>query len=214
MDYTDLAYRTEPMRIEDIPEVMEIERVAFPTPWPARAYRHEVGQNRLAHYFVARPQYVDGAEPGDVEEESGLIGNLPRWTRRSKTTRPSVVGYCGFWIAANEAHISTIAVDPKYRSQGIGQLLLITAIERAIELGANLVSLEVRVSNVVAQNLYRKYGFRVVGRRRRYYSDNREDALIMTAEHVVSDPYQRMFGRLVGSLIERLTLVATEAPEG
>lgn len=115
-----------------------------------------------------------------------------------------MVGYCGFWIAAQEAHISTIAVDPKYRERGIGQLLLITAIEKALKLDATLMSLEVRVTNLVAQNLYRKYGFKVVGRRPRYYSDNREDALIMTVDGIASASYQRIFQRRRKQLLRRL----------
>jgi ribosomal-protein-alanine N-acetyltransferase len=207
MDYTRLAYVAEPMRAEDIPEVMEIERMSFPTPWPARAYRHEVRQNRLAHYFVARPQLAREPEEYVQEREPGFLGRMQRWAHGARTEPPAVVGYCGFWRAADEAHISTIAVHPKHRLQGIGQLLLVTAIERAVELGASIVSLEVRVSNVAAQNLYLKYGFQVVGRRRRYYSDNREDALIMTAEYVASAPYQRLLQRRREQLTQRLALV-------
>jgi ribosomal-protein-alanine N-acetyltransferase len=213
MDYTGLAYTIEPMRVEDIPEVLEIEQVAFPTPWPAHAYRHEVSQNRLAHYFVARPQFVEEPEKEIEEEKHGVLRRVQQWALGTQNSNPRVVGYCGFWMAADEAHISTIAVTPSYREQGIGQFLLVTAIEQAIELGANIMSLEVRVSNITAQNLYRKYGFKVVGCRRRYYSDNREDALIMTAEHVASAPYQRMFQKLRQELIQRLRQIPQATPE-
>ncbi len=211
MDYAGLAYIVQPMQMEDIPEVMEIERVSFPSPWPAQAYRHEVSQNRLAHYFVARHQFVDEPEEDVEKEKSGLLGSVQRWAHGKKASSPSVVGYCGFWVAADEVHISTIAVNPSFREQGIGQLLLVTAIEKALELGANLISLEVRVSNIAAQNLYRKYGFKVVGRRRRYYSDNREDALIMTAEYIASAPYQRMFQKRHEELIQRLRRIPLAA---
>jgi ribosomal-protein-alanine N-acetyltransferase len=213
MDYIGLAYIVEPMQLEDIPEVLEIEQVAFPTPWPAHAYRHEVGRNRLAYYFVARPQFVENPEEEAEEENPSLLQRVQQWASSTKTSNRPVLWYCGFWIAADEAHISTIAVAPSSREKGIGQLLLATAIERAIELGANIMSLEVRVSNIAAQNLYRKYGFKVVGCRRRYYSDNREDALIMTAEHVASAPYQRMFQRLRAQLIQRLRQVPQATPE-
>ena len=204
MHCTGLAYIVEPMQLEDIPEVMEIERVSFPTPWPASAYRHEVRQNRLAHYFVARRRFADEAEADVQDHQPGLLEKVQRWARRPGTAEAAVVGYCGFWMAADEAHISTIAVHPNCRQRGVGQLLLIAAIERAVQLGANLISLEVRVSNVAAQNLYRKYGFQVVGRRRRYYSDNREDALIMTAEFVASAPYQRLLKKCQQQLAHRL----------
>jgi ribosomal-protein-alanine N-acetyltransferase len=213
MDYAGLAYTIEPMQLEDIPDVLEIEHVAFPTPWPARAYRHEVSENRLAHYFVARPHFVEEFEEEIRKENPGLLQRVQRWAIGTRSDGPSVVGYCGFWMAADEGHLSTIAVDPSYREQGIGQLLLITAIERALELGANIMSLEVRVSNTTAQSLYRKYGFKVVGRRRRYYSDNREDALIMTVEHIASAPYQRMFQKRREQLIQRLRWIPTAASE-
>lgn len=213
MNYAGLAYIVEPMRLEDIPEVMEIERVSFPSPWPVHAYRHEVSQNRLAHYFVARHQFADEPQEDVEDEEPSLFNRVQRWAHGTKASGPSLVGYCGFWMAADEVHISTIAVDPGYRLQGIGQLLLITAIEQALKLGASIISLEVRVSNIAAQNLYRKYGFKGVGRRRRYYSDNREDALTMTAEQITSAPYQRMFQKRREHLIQRLRQVPLAAPE-
>lgn len=200
---TDLPYRVEKMRLEDIPQVVDIERQSFPSPWPARAYRYEVAQNRLAHYFVATTEVAQDTQQ-EPDEEAGLLGRIQTWTHRSHAGRRRVVGYCGFWVVAQEAHISTIAVEPRYRGRGIGQLLLVTAIEKALELGATLVSLEVRVSNFAAQNLYRKYGFKRVGRRPRYYSDNREDALIMTVDHITSAPYQRLFRQRRHRLLRRL----------
>ncbi|HUS69839.1 MAG TPA: ribosomal protein S18-alanine N-acetyltransferase [Anaerolineae bacterium] len=209
MEQPSLPYIVEPMLLGDIPQVVEIERVAFPSPWPARAYRYEVTQNRLAHYFVARTRVPENPEPGPAKEEPGLLRRIHTWAQGGHPDSRPVVGYCGFWIAAREAHISTIAVDPKYRGQGVGQLLLVTAIEKALELDATLVSLEVRVSNLVAQNLYQKYGFEFVGRRPRYYSDNREDALIMTADHITSPTYQRMFDQRRRQLWTRLERIAT-----
>ena len=212
LDRTSLPYRVEKMRVRDIPQVVDIERQSFPSPWPARAYRYEVTQNRLAHYYVATSQVSH--EPHDqTEEEPGLLGRLQTWTQRGNEDRRHVVGYCGFWVVAQEAHISTIAVEPRYRRQGIGQFLLVTAIEKAMELDATLVSLEVRVSNLGAQNLYRKYGFRKVGRRPRYYSDNREDALIMTADHINSTAYQRLFRQRRERLLKRLERSASRVRE-
>jgi ribosomal-protein-alanine N-acetyltransferase len=204
MERPELPFVVESMRVEDIPEVVELERLAFPSPWPARAYRYEVTQNRLAHYYVARRQLPEGPDRALEEQAPSLLRRIQTWTVNNKRDNRPMVGYCGFWIAAHEAHISTIAVDPRHRGRGIGQLLLMTAIEEAIDLNAVLMSLEVRVSNFVAQNLYRKYGFAVVGRRPRYYSDNREDALIMAADHINSPPYQRMFQQRRKQLLKRL----------
>jgi ribosomal-protein-alanine N-acetyltransferase len=92
-----------------------------------------------------------------------------------------IIGYVGFRIRGTEAHISTIAVHPDWREKGLGELLLLTAIERAVERGSSVVSLEVRESNQVAQGLYRKYGFRFQGVHRGYYRDG-EDAWLMEVE--------------------------------
>jgi len=212
MDRADLPYVVEPMKLEDIPELVEIEQQAFPNPWPARAYRYEVAQNRLAHYFVARRQLPEELEKEPPARDAHLLKRIQRWAQSSPQNNRPMVGYCGFWIAAQEAHISTIAVDPKHRERGIGQLLLITAVEKALELDATLVSLEVRVTNFVAQNLYRKYGFKVVGRRPRYYSDNREDALIMTVDRITSESYQRILQRRRKQLLRRLQRHALVGP--
>ena len=84
------------------------------------------------------------------------------------------------WMILDEGHIATIAVHPDYRGRGIGQHLLVTAIIAAIQKGAQSATLEVRANNLIAQQLYRRFGFVVVGNRPHYYRDNNEDALIMT----------------------------------
>lgn len=105
----------------------------------------------------------------------------------------TVVGYAGMWIVLDEAHITTIAVDPPQRGQGIGEALLIAMIERAGERGARWMQLEVRRSNTVAQALYRKYGFRDVGVRRNYYSDNSEDAIVMWTGNIWEQVFRDRF---------------------
>lgn len=90
-----------------------------------------------------------------------------------------VIGYCGMWLIVDEAHITNIAILPEYRGKKLGDALLKKVMEMALEMGAISVTLEVRVSNTVAQNLYRKYGFKNGGIRKGYYTDNQEDALVM-----------------------------------
>lgn len=90
-----------------------------------------------------------------------------------------VIGYCGIWNVMGDAQITNIAVLPSYRGQKLGDLLLTKAKEIAKEKGADVLSLEVRVSNYVAQSLYRKHGFQNGGIRKQYYVDNKEDALVM-----------------------------------
>ena len=90
-----------------------------------------------------------------------------------------IVAYCGVWIIMEDAHITNIAVHPAMQRKGIGEELLRGAMEMAKALGAEKMSLEVRVSNETAQSLYRKYGFEEGGLRKQYYTDNQEDALVM-----------------------------------
>ena len=104
----------------------------------------------------------------------------------------------------DEAHISTIASDAKWRGHGVGELMLLAMIDRSIELGAHELTLEVRVSNAVAQNLYRKYGFAVVGRRPGYYRDNNEDADLMTLSGVHTAAYRAKLRALREALEGRL----------
>lgn len=92
------------------------------------------------------------------------------------------VGYAGFWNVSGEGDITNIAVLEEYRRMGIGSMLMEAVIKKAMELKLTIITLEVRRSNVQAQGLYKKYGFEVIGVRNRYYSDNNEDALIMTKE--------------------------------
>lgn len=94
----------------------------------------------------------------------------------------AIIGYGGMWLIVDEAHVTNIAIRQPYRGQGLGEKLLRELIRTAAWLGAKRMTLEVRVSNEVAQSLYRKLGFYASGLRPAYYSDNREDALIMWAE--------------------------------
>ena len=217
MNYEGLPYLIEPMRLDDIDEVMCIEQVSFPTPWSANAYRYEVCHNDSATYVVARPRLALPPQVSSkggwdrASERGGWREVIQRWLtspalRREPNPRPRlpILGYGGFWIMAGEAHVSTLAVRPDHRRRGIGELLLVAMMDRAVERNAEVVTLEVRVSNVAAQNLYRKYGFHQVGLRKGYYSDNRENALIMTTEPIASADVQSQLWKLKHALRERL----------
>jgi [ribosomal protein S18]-alanine N-acetyltransferase len=90
-----------------------------------------------------------------------------------------VIGYCGVWVVIDEAHITNIAILPEYRGKKLGETLLARLMEISKKMGAIKMTLEVRVSNQVAQSLYRKLGFEDGAIRKRYYTDNQEDALVM-----------------------------------
>jgi ribosomal-protein-alanine N-acetyltransferase len=107
-----------------------------------------------------------------------------------------LVAYAGIWLMVDEAHVTTFAVLPAYRRRGLGCRLLSDLIELAADLGASVMTLEVRLSNVAARRLYQRFGFRPVGVRPRYYSDNAEDALIMTTEPLDLPDMQALRRRL------------------
>ncbi len=142
------------MRLDDIPRVMAIDSLSFPNPWPESTYRFEISENPSAHLIVLEVEKEDGGR--------------------------HVVGFAGYWFIIDEAHISTLAVHPDWRGGGLGQLLLRELLREAARRGALSATLEVRLGNHVAQRLYGRHGFAVVGRRLGYYSDNGEDALLMT----------------------------------
>jgi ribosomal-protein-alanine N-acetyltransferase len=99
-----------------------------------------------------------------------------------------VVGYAGVWLMVDEAHVTTFAVHPAWRRRGIGERLLLALLDRALARHAREATLEVRLSNLAARRLYEKFGFKPVGVRPRYYSDDDEDALIMTTDPLESPP--------------------------
>lgn len=204
-----MRYVVSPMTLADIPRVIEIEKLAYPSTWPASSYRKELQDNPLAHYIVERdtkmPVVVSGDGPSDSGRRPFPLSLLPG--RSSTPLTPeiaNIVGFAGLWLMVDEAHITTIATHPDYRHRGLGELLLTSLFDIAYDIGARQVTLEVRVTNSVAQNLYHKYGFREQGIRRRYYSDNGEDALIMWTEDIMSNHYRERYFHLTQALAARL----------
>lgn len=203
------------MGARDIPQVTEIDREAFPITWPATSFKRELS-NKLAFYLVAceeaSPTPAQSAEKetesNTARERRGVAG----WLRdlfSNKAAAPAVntelvLGFAGVWRMFDEVHLTTIAVRRSHRHQGIGEALLIAAIDYALEHGAETVTLEVRAANFEAQALYEKYGFQRVGLRRGYYTDNREDAVIMTTDRITSASYQAQFQRLKQAHAEKL----------
>ncbi|MDD4874566.1 MAG: ribosomal protein S18-alanine N-acetyltransferase [Dehalococcoidales bacterium] len=164
-----MPYYIRLMKMEDTALVSEIDREAFPTMKMPTNFENELN-NCLAHYIVACDKKGSG--------------------------NTNIIGVGGLWILVGEAHIVNIAVQPEYRRQGIGELLLISLIELALEFNCSLITLEVRASNNIAQNLYLKYGFTVRGFRRGYYTDNREDATVMTVDSINKALFSELYIRL------------------
>lgn len=213
-----MSYYVRPMTPDDLPEVTEIDRGAFPTQWPPADYQYDL-KNRLAHYTVAcDPAVVVSPQP--LADRGGWLrrlfgGLLPE---PSTETKHLIVGFVGFWVMAGEAHVTSIAVRTKYRRRGIGELLLVASIEQAMAFNADVVTLEVRASNTSAQALYVKYGFNEVGVRKGYYldrgpsGDTREDALIMTTADIKSAVYRQKLDQLKQAHAERWTREWAELP--
>ena len=194
---SDTYYVIRPMQYEDIPQVAQIDREAFPGEWVFRsesAYKQDL-DNPSIRYIVA-------CDKKDVSESEGqAVPKLPWFKRlfsykRNLSVVENIVGFSGFWMMMKEAHIIAIGVRDSYRQLGIGEALLIATIELAQILDTNIVTLEVRASNQIAQVLYKKYGFQVVGRRPRYYSSDGEDAIIMSTDNITSMPFQASFQQL------------------
>ncbi len=220
-------FHIEPMTQDDVPEVSRVERRCFANPWPASAYRRELRAPEQNYYVVLRDRTERGSPPhGGAEDDreppmdgaSMRGGLLPRrqilplpFGRRAEpdgeapeAPAPPILGFAGMWILYDEAHITTIGVDPTYRGRGLGEMLLVDLIAEALRRGATWLTLEVRVSNEPAQALYRKYGFSVQGTRRRYYSDNNEDAYIMWSRSLRDAAYLDDVAVLRHRLAERL----------
>lgn len=146
------------MVAEDLEQVHALDQRAFPTPWPLRSFKYELEQNQAAHMWVAE------------EVKEGL--------------EKKVVGSIVIWLLIDEAHIATLAVDETYRRRGIASQLIFTALSHLVGKGAVLATLEVRESNEAARGLYQGFGFQPVGRRRAYYRDSGEDAIIMALQDI------------------------------
>ncbi len=194
-----------PMELGDIPQVSEIDKEAFPTQWPTTSYRRELQRNKIARYLIAYD--ADSKAPSEPAEPAavapGSLGRLLQGIKRlfsqGDAARPTphvILGFVALWFMHDEAHVTAIAVREAYRQRGIGELLLLSSIDLALENDMDVVTLEVRVSNYPAQSLYLKYGFQNVGVRKGYYSDNHEDAYIMTTEKITLPSFQNRLQRL------------------
>jgi len=144
------------MRLDDLEQVVEIDQLSFSLPWPAHSFRYELLENDVSRQWVVEIQSANRA--------------------------PKVIGMIVVWLIMDEAHIATIAVHPEYRGLGIGRQILLAALRECAAQRALSATLEVRERNAIAIDMYRKLGFEVVGRRKRYYQDTNEDAILMTLD--------------------------------
>ncbi len=173
--FTPLPFALRPMREEDLPAILAIERESFPSPWTDAAYRYELRHKPESRFYVLEP-----------------VGRLGL----------KLLGYTGVRLHPHRAHIITIAVNPLLRGRGLGKFLLLTVLDIAARNNVPQVTLEVRVSNLVAQQLYFEVGFVRTGFQRCYYRDG-EDAWLM-ALAPLDDRYRARLQGMLQQVITRL----------
>ena len=226
-----MPYFARPMTTLDIPEVSSVERECFPTGWVPTQFRREL-RSRTAAYLVA----CRANDPSNALQEArdtvlaepprrGPAARLAGWMLRAlgrgedaPEDHRGIVGFVGLWFIGDEAHVTAIGVRERERRLGVGELLLLAGTEITIPRGARVMTLEVRASNQGAQELYKKYGFAQVGIRKGYYTDNGEDALVMTTDPIHEDPFLDRLERLRldhkqswGASVRLLTLTSTSS---
>lgn len=140
------------MTHDDLDEVLDIEKESFPSPWTKTMFTAELERKGISFNYVAR------AKNTDVK---------------------TIVGYIIFWYLREEAQIANIATKPEYLKKGAGEKLMRFSLNKIRSLGSKEIFLEVRRSNIPAQNLYKKLGFEIYGIRKKYYSETGEDAILM-----------------------------------
>lgn len=210
---TGYPFVIEPMQMADLPEVGRVERRCFSNPWPASAYRRELRNLVQNHYIVLR-----GSDAGTLRSRGRFIEDYAenwrglralgllsfRGKSAEDTEAAPITGFAGMWHLYDEAHVTTIGIDTPYRGRGLGEALLLALLDEAVRRGANVMTLEVRVSNDSAMKLYEKYGFTIQGVRPGYYSDNGEDAYLMWSPSLRDERYRALLDQHRAELRERL----------
>jgi len=199
------------LQAKDIEQVVAIEKEAFSPLWVSSPFKRDLN-NKRASYLVAcfddevsPEEILAEIEPNSPEERrprtiwSRVLGRIG-FSSNVETEREdeafNIAGYVSVWYQGDEAHITEIAVKETLRGRGVGELLLIGSLKAAMEYGSKVMTLEARVSNFIAHRLYQKYSFKSVGIRKAYYSDNREDAVIMTTTPIDTTEYGTLFAGL------------------
>ena len=198
---------------DDLTELSIIEREAFTESWPPTPFRRDLASKNVEILVVSidtNPSLMpEKSEANEISYEN--VGYIHRffkqlnnlWSDTASHDTKNIVGYIATRFMYDEAHITSIAVRKSFRGMGMGELLLMSAVSNAMTKSYKTTTLEVRVSNRTAQSLYKKYGFNEVGIRKRYYSDNNEDAYIMTTDVLYSDLYTEHFRKLVDRFNQR-----------
>lgn len=151
MTFSEL--QLQPLQPNQLAAVVELDQVCLGGLWSLEGYQREL----------------------DSPNSELLVLSVPQ----GKSEQYRIIGVGCFWAILEEAHITLLAIHPDYQRQGLGQVLLLTLLEKAVKRGLERATLEVRESNEAALGLYKKFGFKVAGRRKGYYQHTKEDALIL-----------------------------------
>lgn len=162
MNFLDL----QPLTPELLPAALVLDQLCFGGLWTLEGYQRELDSPN-SELLVLQTSQLSQSQLGEPK------------TLKSSVEGDPLLGLGCFWAIVDEAHITIVAVHPNYQGQGLGQALLYALLEKARQRGMERATLEVRASNHPALLLYEKFGFREAGRRRRYYEDTGEDALIL-----------------------------------
>lgn len=171
------SIKIKPMAKEDIDGIIDIETKSYGEHHWSKDSFYAELSNNLAKYFCA------------FDENNNLLG------------------YAGSWIILDEAHITNIAVAPEYRCKKVGESLLVSIFEACYKNMVKYLTLEVRISNIPAINLYEKYSFKSLGTRKGYYQNNNEDALIMWTENIFWDKFKETYDKNIKELKEKINLL-------
>ncbi len=209
-----LPFSIEPMRLEDIAEVSKVERRCFQQPMaglrlsaraaPPRSQPLHRAARFRCNSVQSRERFVDEfAENWRGLRALGML-SFHRRPQAPPTAPQPISGFAGMWQLYDEAHVTTIGVDAPFRGRGLGEALLLRLLDESVRRGANMLTLEVRISNEGAIRLYEKFGFSIHGVRPRYYSDNGEDAYLMWSPSLRDDAYLAQVDVLRHALVKRL----------
>lgn len=195
---TSIPIIIRPMAEQDIQQVSIVEKDAFPELFPPTAFAKELKRERSMFFVAELDKSVSGSSRFLPDEwRASKINDVNYKTHKAyqnqftgwSSGQNFIVGILGLWDMANQGHIVTLAVRRDYRRLGVGETILSHCLRVCSQKSFINVTLEVRPSNKPAQSLYKKYGFKQVGVRKRYYTDDGEDALIMTTPDTNSPYY-------------------------
>ena len=191
-----LPFTIEPLTPRLLPLVVALDQLCFGGLWTEAGYQREIDSPNSQLLVVK-------TTPTTAKGQALIDGGEPRYINASGDSTDVILGVGCVWFILEEAHITLLAIDPDHRRQGLGTLLLLTLLEAAIKYGSSWATLEVRVSNQSAQAIYERIGFAHVGRRKGYYQDTGEDALILWHRGLQEPAFHQKLSQLKASILSR-----------